>query len=171
MDASSTTQRRSNPGRAIIVPAVLEHARHIGLYLRGPDREELTAQSPEVSCEDTVVASFAVSAPLCFTLLWDGNPVAIFGVSATEEEGVGSVWMLGTDGILSAAGYLARFTTQWVEWMNTIYPFLSNQCSASNTVSIAWLKHSGFEFGDPHDSYDIPFIPFWRTPQCAIPSP
>lgn len=97
--------------------------------------------------------------------MWDGVPFCIFGVAPGGEEGVGSVWMLGTDAVIDAAHYLRMFTLSWVEWMNTLYPVLANSCHEDNALSIAWLEYAGFVFGDPypHPTSGQTFVPFWRT--------
>ena len=164
----ATSTKMPRPSNATVLPATVAHAVYIGENLRAQDKEELRALSPEDSFPDIMVASHTISYPLCFTVIWERKPVAMFGVAPTPTKETGSVWMLGTDGLLAAGRYLNRYTRQWVEWMNSIYPTLVNECAASNSVSIAWLKHTGFEFGLPHNRHGISFIPFWRTPPpCA----
>ena len=146
-----------------MIPATKDHALYIAEHLREGDVDELRALHPEEALEDIVLSSFLGSAPLCFTGIWDGLPVCIFGVAPSQTEGSGIVWMLGTDGIFAAAQYLRLFTGAWVEWMNSIYPVIANECAVANTVSIAWLQASGFEFGEAYDVNGSDFISFWRT--------
>ena len=154
-----------------MIPGTEAHAEHIGRNLRDQDLLELTLQCPEDNVVDTVIASYQLSVPLCFTVVWDGEPVAMFGVAPTAVPEVGAVWMLGTPGLLAASAYVSRFTLPWVEWMNNLYPTILNECHSENTVSLRWLKHAGFTFGDPKEiADDVFFTPFWRTPSpCAIP--
>lgn len=105
------------------------------------------------------------SAPLVFTAIYNHVPFCIFGVSPSGVENVGSIWMLGTDGVVAARHYLQRFTASWVDWMNLIYPHLTNSCLETNTVTRRWLEYAGFEFGEPfpHPETGQSFLPFWRN--------
>lgn len=157
--------RRNKAGRACVLPATPEDAQYIGHNLRESDIDELRGTGVKGNFDQVVLNAYGLTAPHCFIGLWDNIPFCIFGVSPTETKGYGSVWMLGTDGMWPARHYMRMFTLPWVEWMNSLYPFISNTCHAENTTTLSWLEAAGFHFGEPypHEVTGEPFIPFWRT--------
>lgn len=164
-EGSTLGRGKPKAGRACVLPATPEDAQYIGHNLRESDAAELRATGVTTDFDNVVLASYAQTAPHCFIGLWDNIPFCIFGVSPTGSEGYGSVWMLGTDRMWEARHYMRLFTQPWVDWMNSLYPFISNTCHEKNTVTVSWLEHAGFQFGDsyPHEVTGEPFIPFWRT--------
>ena len=115
--------------------------------LRSSDYEEVAGLGHDPYF--ALLASAKVNPQHTLTVTADDHPVAIFGVSPTAIEGVGSPWFLASYGIGKVRRRFARETLQWVEWMNLLYPTLLNYVDASNRVSRLWLRKAGFTIYSP----------------------
>ncbi len=110
-----------------------------------------------------LLKSFDASQPLCFTILADDTPCAMFG-AAPDGDGGASVWFLATPSVHTIRPFtFLRHSREWVEWMSSLYYPLYNHVDAENTASIEWLKGCGFTLAaDPIDLNGFPFYNFWR---------
>ncbi len=150
-----------------MVPASAAHAAHVACNLREADRLELSYSDPESPPETAAMDSFLESGLLCFAIVVRGEAVAMFGCGATEAEGVGSAWMLGTDDIKFAFPILSRQLVPWLDWMNEFYPILVNYVHADNRVALRWVSWGGFTFNEPVTINGADFIPITRRAACA----
>ncbi len=112
--------------------------------------------------------SFEASWPNCFTILADGEPCAMFGVTETQTVGHGIPWMLGSDRMLQIPRDLMVQGLYWIDHLNNLFPFLQNFVSEENLVSIRWLEKMRFVF---HEAHDVNGTTFRRFTRCANPSP
>lgn len=118
-------------------------ARHLAENLREQDREEVAASSG-MDPKASVALSLLLSKRAYAILGRDGDPVAIFGAAPHPLPGVGVVWMLGTDGILTEAHSIARQTRRYMNELQQEFPVLWNYVDERNTVSMRWLKWAGY---------------------------
>lgn len=121
---------------------------HIIKNLRQQDRDEINAmhgQAPELVIPQSVLLSSHG-----WIIVHQGEPVAVFGAAPSPLSGVGIVWMLGTDGLLSCGHTVGRQTRQHLDAMHTRYPLLWNYIDARNSVSMRWLEWGGFELLGDH---------------------
>lgn len=139
-----------------IVPARGKHCRSIGRRMRPADVEE---------CR--IVAGFKPIEALrrsmgnsrAFTALMDGRPEVMFGTSDINVlNGVGSVWLLGTDAVERHPRVFLEKSAEWSRKLFTRYSVLRNVVPESNTASMRWLKWLGAEFSR---RIDIGGRPFW----------
>jgi len=73
------------------------------------------------------------------------EPMAIFGVMPSgDNEQIGLVWLLGTDGLLRHRMELLRKAEGSIQQMLTIYPCLTNVVHEDNVVHRRWLHRFGF---------------------------
>lgn len=115
--------------------------------LREADREEILASGRDPI--EALKESYAASQPHVFTIFVDGEAAGIFGAAETDGCGHGVPWMLGTDRLKLIPRELVVEGRRWIEYLNAIFPFLSNYVDERNEVSIRWLKLMGFDFTGP----------------------
>lgn len=149
------------PARASDALAVLKEG------LREADIEELRAlgRSPDAALWSAVAAS----EPLAFTILVDRVPAGLFGVAPTDDPEVGAAWMLGTDSLLRVRRELVTEAVRWIDFLNTIYPVLTNYVDDRNEVAGRWLEAMGFEFPFTDDFVTDEGVTFRRFYRCATP--
>lgn len=135
--------------------------------LRDQDLAELEAlgRNPEVSLREAVAASGL----LVFTIHVDGRPAGIFGAMPTDVPDLGIAWMLGTPRLLLIRRDLVTEGRRWVEFLNNVYPALTNYIDERNSVSWSWLERMGFEFPYTDDFVTPEGISFRRFEKCVIP--
>ena len=124
-------------------------------HLRLADRKELEAHG--VPPLPALTMGFQSSLP-CYTIENEGSPVAMFGVSPHFEEGMGFIWLLGTDEISKISRQFLRESRDWLEKISSPYTMVCNKVHEENTVHIKWLKFLGFTFL----KHTKPFIEFSR---------
>jgi len=79
----------------------------------------------------------------------DGEPVCLFGVSCTEDPGIGCPWMVGSNAIdRHRVAFLRASRAKVDEWL-THWPVMMNWVDARNTRGLRWLRFLGFEIQDP----------------------
>ncbi len=127
--------------------------------LRQQDVDELAAVG--LLPVPALIQSFNASWPHVFTILADGEPCAMFGVTPA-----GVPWMLGTDRMLTIPRDLIVQGQWWIEYLNRLHPVLENWVAVDNTVSVHWLKRMGFEF---HETHVINNTTFRRFTRCVNP--
>lgn len=87
---------------------------------------------------------------LCFTVVYSGNPVAMFGVVPENYLGHKAViWLLGTDDLTKHRIRFARHSKKFVGMFLDMYPFIFNFVHDKNKESIDWLKRIGAKIGEP----------------------
>ena len=95
----------------------------------------------------------------------EGTPVAIFGSSPTDTEGLGSVWMVATTAFNKVHRQFLKECREGVRELSKGYKALFNYTDARNTVHHRWLKWCGFVFINKHENYGVngeTFIEFVR---------
>jgi hypothetical protein len=98
----------------------------------------------------------------CWTILDTSmKPIAIFGV-ATIAPSVGSVWLLGSKGIVDVQREFLRHSKFWVDQLQEGYDVICNCVYEGNTVHIKWLKWLGFTFIRKIDSYGSLGLSFYE---------
>lgn len=145
---------------------------HIAANMRQSDLEEVAASctlTPREALQHSVASSTHGYMIESSTL----GPVAIFGAAPHVLEGVGSVWMLGTEGVVTEGLGIARATRPYLDELNRAYWMLWNFIDARNTVSMRWLRWGGFKLLAEHPTHGPegrPFFTFARTSElCAFP--
>lgn len=81
---------------------------------------------------------------------WNGNPVIIYGVQASQYEGVGIPWLMSTHSIRYIAKAVLKQAPAEVRKMHTYFNSLENGISIDNKLHIKWLKRLGFDIGPDH---------------------
>lgn len=142
----------------------VEHVEQMMDRLRHADASELAAAS-SLSPIDAVLLSMALSTE-CFAWVRgeEEEVVAILGVAATEYEGVGCPWMVGTNAIREEREFLKFVSGPTIQRWNEMYPLLENYVHPDNEVSVRWLKSCGFRFGEPepYGEKGELFLPFFK---------
>ncbi len=137
--------------------------------LRKQDQDEIEALGR--TAEQALVSSINFAAPFVFTVHYDHRAAAIFGAGAFENTvDIGVPWMLGTNLMLRAARELIVEAPRWIEFMNAVYPVLSNFVDERNDTAIRWLTKMGFEFPYTDDFVTPEGVTFRRFVKCATPS-
>ena len=127
--------------------------------LRKADKAEIKAFAG-VSPKDALTVSF-VASTCRYTAEWEGEPIIMFGAGPVEE-GVGAVWLLGTDMIKKVRVPFLRESKRCLEALHDEYPLLFNYVDARNTLHIRWLKWLGFTFINRHPEFGVARIPFYE---------
>ncbi|MGH6746392.1 hypothetical protein [Novosphingobium sp.] len=121
---------------------------HLIKNLRDQDRAEMEAMHglpPELVLPQALIVSSH-----CWIAVEGGEPFAIYGAAPTALPGVGSIWFLGTDGVTRYGRSVARRTVPMIQKMHETYPVLWNHIDTRNTVSMRWLRWSGFKLLGDH---------------------
>ncbi len=128
--------------------------------MRQADRDEIFASHHKKPI-DALREGFKNST-LCFTVLWKGTPVAMFGtapLSILSDEG--SIWLLGSNDFCYCYRALVRHSKRFIEMMLVYYPKLQNFIDVRNTVSLRWLEACGAKIEEAVN-YGIEQLPFHR---------
>jgi hypothetical protein len=98
-----------------------------------------------------------------WTALFDGEPVALFGVTQDTllGGGVGTAWLLGTDRLQRDWRAFVRASKPVVRELLTRYRALSNVLLTDNTLCMRWLAWLGASFRVSE--------PYARFLLCATP--
>lgn len=84
-----------------------------------------------------------------WALDYDGQPVAIFGVSRRGYlSNVGAPWLLGTNEIRKHTAAFLRLSRVYVPIMAEGFVRLENFVDFRNKLSIRWLRWIGFDIGE-----------------------
>ncbi len=85
--------------------------------------------------------------------VWDTEqgPVAILGVTPTDNPMVGLVWAVASDLARPRWRFAVRETEGALRGLAGDYPVLANFKDARNTQQISWLKKVGFTFIAKHE--------------------
>lgn len=135
---------------------------YIADNLRDQDLAEIKAMHGEEDPLDILSQSVLLSTH-CWVIMDGRKPVGLFGAAPGALEGIGVAWMLGTDGITKSLS-IARQTVGYLEEMHETYSVLFNFIDPNNTVSMRWLRWTGFELvGDRESASGHPLKLFART--------
>lgn len=123
-------------------PATLQDARFVGARLRVEDEREVNTATGRPGTEVVPLALHASSER--YTVWHAGTPVALAGV-VPRTDGLGSVWMLCTDGVRFCALSLVSESRYWLDHMARAFPNgLTARADARNTAHLRWCKLMGF---------------------------
>lgn len=113
--------------------------------LRQSDLDEIEALSGNAP-RQVLLESAGLSSHAYLILDRDQNPIAAFGAAPYPLDGVGVVWMLGTEGVDREALAIGRATKATFEMLNEAYPMaLWNYIDDRNKTSMRWLRWGGFK--------------------------
>lgn len=129
-----------------IVPIELAHLMHVAERMRAVDAREcweIGGMEPLEALQHSAQGNGQR-----WTALFDGEPVAVFGV--TEDTlmggGIGTAWMLGTDRLQSDWRAFARASKPVIGELLRRYPALTNVMLTDNTLCMRWLRWLGASF-------------------------
>jgi hypothetical protein len=127
-------------------------------HLRESDRQEIAASHAHTPYE---AMSYGLRHSSFYaTVLYAGEPVAMFGVVESEEnKRAGAVWLLATNGIYRMRWTFLKLSRQYLNLMMSRYPLLYNFVDERNTVTIKWLAWCGAVFDEPKP-YGVQGLPF-----------
>lgn len=126
-------------------PAIAADVPHLALRLRHEDMAEIVAASGETPAV-ALGRGWLESEP-CWTVLYKGEPSAMFGVCPTadvEWARFGRVWFLGSDKADLWSLSMHKFTTAWLRELCKGFDILGNVVDERQTVHLRWLKRVGF---------------------------
>lgn len=101
---------------------------------------------------------------LAGTALWDGVPIAMFGVTpASVIEDIGRPWMLGTDAVGRCARPLLTGAASLIDQMHARFGRLENWVAVENAAAIRMLGRWGFRV-EPEVTVigGVEMVGFWR---------
>lgn len=128
-------------------PSQFEDIAPVAKNMREADKQEVW-DAYMTSPEKTLTKAYEKSEK-CWTILVDGEPVGMFGVSRpTMLSSTGIPWLLGTDALVANSRSFLLPSKRCVEIMKIGYNVLENHVSVSNDISIRWLKWLGFTVED-----------------------
>jgi hypothetical protein len=104
---------------------------------------------------DVSTSSWAMCVDGVMVMLGGVAPLSLLG-------GIGSPWMLGTEGLNSVPGALTRIGVEYLRIVQDSYPILINYVDARNTKSIRWLRRLGFKVADDPIPYGPQKLPFYQ---------
>jgi hypothetical protein len=87
---------------------------------------------------------------ITLSIMNEGYPVGMFGIAPFSEVGVppgaGVLWLLGSEGIKEIKVDFLWQCRDWVNWLQTHYPFGFNFVHTKNTAALKWCEFVGFQF-------------------------
>ena len=122
----------------------MDDVNKLSQHLRKADLQELQAglyHSAKAALEDGLRTSTD-----CFTILSPitEEPVAMFGAYYQPEHRYSTVWLLGTDELITHKRKFLRYSKRWIHRINKVYGTIGNYVDERNTVHIRWLEWCGF---------------------------
>tara|TARA_R100000655_G_scaffold71353_1_gene109719 strand:+ start:321 stop:797 length:477 start_codon:yes stop_codon:yes gene_type:complete len=132
---------------------------YVARHLRDADRKEIQAYVG-ISPIEALSKGYQHSKK-CFTGMANNKPFVMFGAVPVLED-VGSIWLLGTDQVLSNKIQFLRQSKYWLDIIHKDFPLLFNYVDARNAVHIRWLKWLGFKFINLHKSFGVEQLPFYE---------
>jgi len=162
-------EREYQGGKIRIVPIEEWHVARVIEKLRESDRKE--AWKAWRLRADEVARLSVESSEEGFTILHEGEPTGLFGVSrASLFSETGIIWLLGTDGLEKIGYSLAKETRAVVDTLLEKYKKLMNWVDKKNCKSVLWLKRSGFEVEEaaPFGVYGEDFCYFWKEKRPSL---
>lgn len=148
-----------------IIPGNLRDLTYIAANMRAHDWREISAQLP-AEITPTQAAAISYTAGRSWVCLWNGQPVAAFGISPIAAA-VLSIWAWGTNDMLRAVPALTRYVENELvpDWDRLGLMRVEARSIADHKAAHRWLRAMGWtetpcpEFG--RDGED--FILFAQT--------
>lgn len=119
-----------------------------------------------IGLQDALLWSLDHSSEACVALL-DGEPVCAFGVVATDQQGVGRPWMVGTSAIDRHSFAFLRSSKIVIADLLTRWDLLVNYADTRNSRGLRWLRFMGFTI-HPAELIGEKPMPFHRFEKGAI---
>jgi hypothetical protein len=147
---------------AIIRKAELGDAFKLAAKLRNEDLIEIRSFNKDRPPYKSLIDGIILSQGSCWTIEADDKSIiGIFGVATLAPE-VGSVWLLGSNGIKNIQREFIRHSKHWLEVLHKDHQLLTNCVYAENKVHINWLKWLGFTFIRKIETYGALGLPFYE---------
>ena len=147
--------------RVDIVPATSSLAERLAPKLRRADADEVCASHGWTPLQALLRSLELTPAPKC--LLFDGEPVAMWGVEPVNEAaGMGVAWLLGSDDLTRWPLTFWRVCKDELAALRVEWPVLVNWIDARYEASLRWARHLGFKVDPPK-----PFGPAGALFCCA----
>jgi len=122
--------------------------------MRQEDADEVRAGCGQTPAEALMYCFF--KGDPCMTMVGrSGRPMGMWGV-VPQEEGLGRIWLLGTDEMVDDPANRLRFLREAKGYLAKVgerYQVLFNCADARNEVHIKWLRWMGFTFIAEHPNY------------------
>jgi hypothetical protein len=131
-----------------IRPASRVHATQLAPRLRPCDMLEIHRASGQEPLEALLESIRVSDDDMCWTALWQGHPVAMFGANELnpDEPGVaGGIWLLASAGIYENKLDFMRCCKKYLAVMHERYEFLTNFIDKDNIPTQMWLPRLGFK--------------------------
>jgi hypothetical protein len=122
--------------------AVLNDCEVISANMRESDKVELRAATGE-SPRAALINSYENTA-YPYTIVHEGEPVAMFGVGESPLYDAGIIWLLATDELEKHPITFAKHSEEWIEKISAPYKVVTNMVYAKNTTTLRWLEWCGF---------------------------
>ena len=130
-----------------IVPADSRHVYGLAPRIRDQDREKCIAirgDKPGIALHDTYARS-----QRAWTVLIDGEEVAMFGVVGSAMSSIGIPWLICGERLLDHPVAFARQSKKYLPLLAEGYDVLINYVIDTNEVAKKWLRWLGFTLGQP----------------------
>lgn len=127
----------------VVVPATIEHAERMALFMRNEDRAEVLALG--YSPLDALRSSLAES-EIAETALLGERIVAMWGaIPQTQFGHKAFMWMLGTDLVPKHPRELLRGSKSFIDHVQRTYPMLECLVDTRYTKAVRWIHWMGFK--------------------------
>lgn len=140
-----------------------EDIKEVAAVMRPEDRRELEAIKAEPAAD--LLNGFKKS-EVCYTLVVNGRPCSLFGISQNAATKIFTLWFLGGSGwtkpgIIRKALRLQRF---FISIFLKRYGLLANCVDARYEQSLRWCRHLGAELLPAYtNDFGYKFVPVvWR---------
>lgn len=127
--------------------------------IREADRREVWASHHQTPLE--ALETSTKRKGMCFTGVYKGFPIVIFGAARMSLVGGANPWLLGTEDIVKITVPFLRYSRSYIDLVRSEYRYLENYVDVRNELSIKWLKFCGFTF-HAAAPYGVEQLPFYR---------
>jgi hypothetical protein len=144
-----------------VQPAKLEDVAAIeAIGFREADDHECLIATGDHAAEQCYKA-LEIEDSITLTIMNEGYPVGMFGIAPYSAMGVppgaGVLWLLGSEGIKEIKDDFLWQCRDWVNFLQTHYPYGFNFVHTENHAALRWCEWVGFQFQeeimyghDPH---------------------
>lgn len=143
-------------------PSLIGDCVYLAKNLREADHNEVQAAVGKSDLEALVFSWAATKTP--YAIVNGETPAGIFGVVPVTQ-GVGAIWLLGTDELTQGRWTFLRESKKWLNKVSDDYQLLFNYVDERNTLHLRWIEWLGFTFINRHQHFgheQRPFLEFVR---------
>lgn len=133
---------------------------HVWADLRDDDLRELTTGG--FVSPDTLEGMMLLEAAKVRTWTTEGGPVAVLGVTRTENPDVGLVWAVASRLAVPRWRFAVRHTEAVLNDLGEGFGVLANYKDSRNIHQINWLKKVGFTFINSYPTEAATYLEFVR---------